>query len=83
MFLRSPRCNGQYRNNPKMTNMLQLAISLVVELELNKSPSVTDLKRKALLDATEKPFCENSLNPERHTLDEMRAYMGCFYLSSV
>jgi hypothetical protein len=66
-----------------MSYLLQLAVALVVELELNKSPPASNIPREARLHAEEQVFCKNSPIPETHSLEHMRALTGCFYLSSV
>lgn len=65
-----------------MSYLLQLAVALVVELELNKSPP-SNIPREARLHAEDQVFCKNSPIPETHLLEHMRAFTGCFYLSSV
>jgi hypothetical protein len=66
-----------------MSYILQLAIALVVELELNKPPPHSNVPREPLFDNKEQIFCTNSPIPGTHSLEHMRALAGCFYLSSV
>jgi hypothetical protein len=68
--------------------MLQLAISLVFNLGLNRprpSRSKHQLFEHAILDpydSMKAPY-DRELEAESHTLEEQRALVGCFFLSSV
>ena len=78
------RCNSQYRNNPQISILIQLAGSLVVELRLNKTPyDKTTKRQQVLLDSTTPPSCEGQAISQHHSPEEMRAFLGCFYLNSV
>jgi hypothetical protein len=59
---------------------MHLAMAMVVDLGLNKSP----LGRSRLKNVTEivKGF-EVTIGVIDHNLDEKRAFLGCLYLSSV
>lgn len=59
---------------------MHLAMAMVVDLELNKSP----LARSRLQSIVElgKTY-EPSVSLTDHNLDEKRAFLGCLYLSSV
>lgn len=66
-----------------MSALLQLAIALVAELELGKMPKIVPDPKKSLAHAT---GLETSAPPAEvhvHSLEEIRAFLGCFYLSSM
>ncbi|ORY10727.1 hypothetical protein BCR34DRAFT_566300 [Clohesyomyces aquaticus] len=60
---------------------MHLAMSLVVDLELNKSP-FTRNRLKRIGEATHGFDVDTSKAPD-HTLDQRRAFLGCLYMSSV
>ncbi|KAH6681388.1 hypothetical protein B0J14DRAFT_647800 [Halenospora varia] len=60
-----------------LTTLLQLAIALVSDLNLNRGPSWLD-KSKMILATS----CSGAPIFGPQTMDERRALLGCFYLSS-
>ncbi|OCL01882.1 hypothetical protein AOQ84DRAFT_201482 [Glonium stellatum] len=62
----------------QLNNLLQLAIALIDDLYLNRSPTWFH-KSKVLLALA----CSRSVKYGPKTMDERRALLGCFYLSSV
>lgn len=75
------RCVTGYRNNPQISILVQLAGSLAVELGLNTPVSRKSTKQLAL--PTHPPSCEGAAISQHHSSEEMRAYLGYFYLNSV
>ena len=63
-----------------MTNLLQLAIALMVDLGLNKEPRAPGTRNKSI--ELNWMFYTPQISGAR-SLDERRAFAGCFYLSSV
>lgn len=61
--------------------MLQLSIALIVDLGLNKVSYTSD--RHQIAAETAKMFHGNSVFQKARTNDERRAFLGCFYLTSV
>lgn len=65
----------------QLTNILQLSVALLVDLGLNKAPCTSD-KHQIVTDTT-KMFHGNSAYSQVRTNDERRAFLGCFYLTSM
>lgn len=66
--------------NTQMTNLVQLAISIMADLELNKPVHPND-RRKLIYDNARSSY--GFTNETRVlTNDERRALLGCYYLSS-
>ncbi len=63
-----------------MTNLMQLAVAVLADLELNK-PVHTNDRRKLIYDVTRSSYGFTSETREL-TNDEKRALLGCYYLSS-
>ncbi|KAK9351234.1 hypothetical protein V1505DRAFT_356063 [Lipomyces doorenjongii] len=61
----------------QLNNLLQLAVGLVVELNLNRGPTFFDRSKMVLATP-----CSRALTYGPKTMDERRALLGCFYLSS-
>ncbi|WPG98008.1 Hypothetical protein R9X50_00079200 [Acrodontium crateriforme] len=62
----------------KMTIMLQLAISIAADLGLTRPPKATDM-----IELQIKTGSSDAEEAKSRTLEERRAYMGCYYLSSI
>lgn len=62
------------------TNLLQLAIALVIELGLSKPPRSSVPRSQPLVDTAPSA---RGIGMKPNSLEEMRALLGCFYLSSV
>jgi hypothetical protein len=60
---------------------MHLAMALVVDLGLSKSPFTRNRIMKASQAANGYEMHSDSI--EEHTLEEKRAFLGCVYLSSV
>ena len=60
---------------------MYLAMSMVVDLELNKSPFVRSRLKKAT--EIENGFEIRTDGLTDHNLEQKRAFLGCLYLSSV
>lgn len=67
--------------NPQITNLLHLCIALATDLGLNQSPMTAETH--TLTHGAIKAIHGPAVYPESRTLEEQRAYAGCFYLSSV
>ncbi|KAL2864120.1 Zn(II)2Cys6 transcription factor domain-containing protein [Aspergillus lucknowensis] len=65
---------------PTTSRLMQIALSIVYDVHLNK-PLPGDHHMMTLLGG--KAFCSGSEAPERHSLEEQRAVLGCFLLASV
>jgi hypothetical protein len=65
-----------------VTNLIQLAIALVMDLELYRPPRSTASAAGGLIDEASKA---RGVHRGRapHTLEESRALLGCFYVSSM
>ncbi|KUJ18025.1 uncharacterized protein LY89DRAFT_781130 [Mollisia scopiformis] len=75
--------NYQFHNSAQMSALLQLAVALLAELELGKMlPSPPDPK-KSLVHVVGISSTAPAKALAVHTPDEMRAFLGCFYLSSL
>lgn len=68
--------------NTEATNLIQLAMGLVIDLGLNRWPS--DFGKASLL------MCKDAATQigkgpwrKKHTLEEMRAALGTFYVTSM
>lgn len=57
------------------TNLLQLAMGLVTQLGLDRRPSI--------LHSSSAPAPKDHGAKPQHTLEEMRAVLGTFYVSSL
>ena len=62
----------------QLTTLQQLAIAMMAELGINRAPTRLDDFERGV-----KSGWEGQPEPTNRTLDERRAYAGCFYLSSV
>jgi hypothetical protein len=71
--------------NPQITNLLHLCMAMSVDLGLNQStPPVTEFKTgPSLLDGPRRVVHGPGPYPQTRTLEERRAYAGCYYLSTV
>ncbi|KAI9723067.1 MAG: hypothetical protein M1828_004315 [Chrysothrix sp. TS-e1954] len=68
--------------NPQATNLLQLAIGLVIDLGLNRVPDRNQATRLKLF-AMRLPIHGRSKHEEKSlTLEERRTLLGCFYITS-
>lgn len=76
-------CNNRHQNNPQISYLIQLAMSLVAELGINKSPLPENSTQSYLIEGTDTALCEGPQVPSFHPSDAMRAFLGCYYLSSV
>ncbi|KAB5513098.1 hypothetical protein GE09DRAFT_1267544, partial [Coniochaeta sp. 2T2.1] len=66
----------------KITNLFQLAVTLVMDLELNRPPRNAVLASGSLVDeATRKSGVEG--RRVSHALEDLRALLGCFYICSI
>ena len=77
------RCNCHFINNPQISILIQLAVSLVVELGLNKKPRPRLSRHQQLVADASTQSCEDPTACLCHSLEEMRAFLGCFHLSSM
>lgn len=68
-------------SHPQLSNLLQLAVSLVANLGLNSGPGSLE-KTKLAFATNRKPYGDH-LATKLLTLEERRAALGCFYLTSV
>lgn len=75
--------NHQFHNSAQMSALLQLAIALVAELDLGKTPRKIPDPKKSLVHAMGLVSSPPPKAVNTHTSDEMRAFVGCFYLSSI
>ena len=67
-----------------MTALLQLAITLLVDLGLNKLPDDASRRQQTVMDdARIASGFGASTDSRSHTAEEQRAFAGCFYLTSV
>jgi hypothetical protein len=67
----------------QLTNMLHLAMAQVVELGLGRRLHASDRQRPAISGLRSLPSYEESHRNQPDSLDGPRAYLGCFYFSSV
>ncbi|KAJ0421602.1 hypothetical protein BJY00DRAFT_107203 [Aspergillus carlsbadensis] len=73
---------SHYHSRPhRYTQFLQLAISLVVDLRLDRPPQTETWKTALRFDPQNIPQ-EQTLNRPSWGSDEQRAVLGCYYLSS-
>ncbi|CAD6586535.1 MAG: hypothetical protein ASARMPREDX12_002379 [Alectoria sarmentosa] len=74
---------GHYHNNEKpiITQVIQLAMALVADLGLNKPPLKEPTQMMLNFDARGCPI--KPFSPSTRTMEERRAVLGCFLLSSV
>ncbi|KAE8441496.1 hypothetical protein EG329_004884 [Mollisiaceae sp. DMI_Dod_QoI] len=75
--------NYQFHSSAQMSALLQLAVALVAELYLGKMPRSIPDPKTSLAHAVGLTAASPPKAPITHTTDEMRAFVGCFYLSSV
>jgi len=66
-----------------MSSLIQLAIGLVIDLKINKPQLQSNAKQSYLLNATTTEVCRDPTPNICHSSEVMRAFLGCFYLSSV
>lgn len=66
-----------------LTNLLHLAMAQAVELGLGRRTHSNDRQRPAISGLRVVPSEEESCQNQQHSLDGTRAYLGCFYFSSV
>lgn len=59
-----------------------MAMAMVIDLELNRSPLARNRIVKALPDA-ENGYDLQRDGPSDHSIEEMRTFLGCVYLTSV
>jgi hypothetical protein len=78
---RLSRCNYHFINNPQISIVIQLAISLVAELDLDKKSRPRLTRQQQVLADAATQSCEDLA--ASHSPEEMRAFLGCFYLSSM
>ncbi|RFU28196.1 hypothetical protein B7463_g8144, partial [Scytalidium lignicola] len=64
--------------HPQLTTFIQLAVSLMADLGLNRSPNALD---RARFSSVKLPGRENVV--KTRTSEERRAVLGCFYLTTV
>ncbi|KAF9635717.1 putative trna processing endoribonuclease protein [Lasiodiplodia theobromae] len=67
--------------NPQTTNLLQLAVGLVIDLGLKRGARAYGSER--LERGITRSAHGELANSELHTSDERRALLGCFYLSTI
>ncbi|KAL2011635.1 hypothetical protein VTN00DRAFT_4353 [Thermoascus crustaceus] len=65
----------------QITSLLQLAIDLVIDLDLNRPPNISE-KPKTVSDAMRFIYGHKP-NAVSGSLEERRAFLGCFYISSM
>lgn len=65
----------------QITSLLQLAIDLVIDLDLNRPPNISD-KPKTVSEAMRFVYGHKP-KPVSGSLEERRAFLGCFYISSM
>lgn len=68
-----------FHSNSQISFLLQLAVNLTVELGLDKAPAKARDLPQCLVDA----LTPRVGKPSFHTLEERRAFTGCFYLSAM
>lgn len=66
----------------QVTNLLQLAIALVMDLELNRPPRNAGFLPGNLVEEVAKARGVYRGRPP-HTLADIRALLGCFYISTL
>ena len=66
-----------------LTNLLHLAMAQVVELGLSRRPHDIDRQRPPISGLRVLPSDEESARDQPSSSDGPRAYLGCFYFSSV
>jgi hypothetical protein len=73
--------------NPQMTNLLHLCMAMSVDLGLNQAPAPASAwdssKGPTLFDGPRRAFQVPGASVQRRTLEERRAYAGCYFLSNV
>jgi hypothetical protein len=75
-------CRSHYHSRPhRYTQFLQLAISLVIDLRLDRPPQTRIWKTVLRFDPQESSQ-EQTLDRLSLGSDEQRAVLGCYYLSS-
>lgn len=74
--------NYQFHNSAQLSALVQLAVALVAELELGRKPRHVDSK-KSLAHATGLEVSAPAKATNVHSLEDMRAFLGVFYLSSM
>lgn len=67
----------------QLTNLLHLAMARVAELGLSRRLHASDRQRLAISGLQEFTSEEESSRNQLYSLDGPRAYLGCFYFSSV
>lgn len=68
-----------FHSNSQISFLLQLAVTLTLELGLDKAPAKSRDLPQCLVDA----LTPRAGKPSFHTLQERRAFLGCFYLSAM
>lgn len=71
--------------NPQITNLLHLCMAMSVDLGLNQStaPLTESQRTTTLFDGPRRAVHGPAFSSHIQTLEERRAYAGCFYLSTV
>ncbi|XWX01572.1 hypothetical protein V2A60_009600 [Cordyceps javanica] len=69
------------KRNSQITNLMQLAVAVLADLELNKPFHAND-RRKLVYDVTRSSYGFTSETRELAN-DERRALLGCYYFSSM
>lgn len=72
------RYHVHFQINSQLGNLIHLVLALLVDLGLNKQPTA-----KVLGKASFRAFNLPWEPPVRRTLEEMRTFLGCFYITSV
>lgn len=75
-------CRYHYHvlHNPQTSNLHHLAAALLVDLNLNRPPD--RLRAQKLQYSTNRRLHDTTSNREMHSLSELRALTGCYYMSS-
>lgn len=73
---------GTYYFEPQATNILQLAVGQVIELGLHKAPALRNKVQCCLVDEATAILKGIKANAT-HSLEEIRAMLGCFYIASM
>lgn len=66
-----------------MTSLIQLALGIVVDLGLTRHPQDFAMGPHPLVQEAKQMMKGTATAKTEHTLDDMRAMLGCFYESSV
>lgn len=80
---KSHRGDYYFLIEPQATNLIQIAAALVIDLGLNRWP--LDFGKARFLMLKEAAMSSGEKLPwnKQHTLDEMRACLGTFYVTSL